>query len=94
MLKIKYEIFRHASYVTDRSFQEMIELHVFKKILHHVNHQFISNLDHYTKFFFLVSFQNITVKTNSFNCTKTVMFEATLCCVDIPTTAYPHKLIV
>ena len=29
MLKIKYEIFRHASYVTDRSFQEMREL--FKK---------------------------------------------------------------
>ena len=47
MLKIKYEIFRHASYVTDRPFQEMRELHVFKKILHYFNHQFISNLDHY-----------------------------------------------
>ena len=31
MLKIKYEIFRHASYVTDRSFQEMRELHVIQK---------------------------------------------------------------
>ena len=47
MLKIKYEIFRHAFYVTDRSFQEMRELHVVKKILHYFNHQFISNLDHH-----------------------------------------------